>query len=73
MEEKKKGALLPEAGKQSSSRRKGDDFQDLVALQFALEYYIANKPFQMYLEYERSENLNDIVIFDDEQVIGNQV
>jgi hypothetical protein len=64
---------LPEAGKPGSSRRKGDEFQDLVALQFALGYYIANKPFRMYLEYERSGNLDDIVIFDDEQVIGNQV
>ncbi|WP_244226772.1 AAA family ATPase [Paenibacillus protaetiae] len=60
-------------GKLGSSRRKGDDFQDLAALQFALEYYIANKPFQMYLEYERSGNLDDIVIFDDDQMIGNQV
>jgi nucleoside-triphosphatase THEP1 len=64
---------LPEVGKPGSSRRKGDDFQDLVALHFALGYYIANKPFQMYLEYERSGNLDDIVIFDDEQMIGNQV
>ena len=64
---------MSEVGKPGSSRRKGDDFQDLVALQFALEYYIANKPFQMYLEYERSGNLDDIVIFDEEQMIGNQV
>lgn len=32
---------MQETGKPGSSRRKGDEFQDLVALKFALDYYIA--------------------------------
>jgi len=60
-------------GKRGSSRRKGDEFQDLIALRIALEYYIARKPFNMYLEYEQSGNLDDIVVFDGNTILAHQV
>lgn len=53
---------MTEAGKKGSSRRKGDEYQDLTALRFALESYIANVPFKMLLEYEEAGNLDDIVV-----------
>jgi len=53
------------SGKRGSSRRKGNDFQDLTALRFALECYLDRKPFEMFLEYEKPGNLDDIVVFSD--------
>ena len=60
-------------GKLGSSRRKGDDFQDLASMRLALEYYIEQKPFEMYLEYEKSGNLDDIVIFSNSNILAYQV
>lgn len=48
--------------------RRGFEYQDLMALRFALELYIENKNFQMYLEYDKSGGLDDIVIFLDNEV-----
>ncbi|KRE38162.1 hypothetical protein [Paenibacillus sp. Soil522] len=64
---------MSKVGKRGSSRRKGDEFQDLVALIFALDYYISSKPFSMFLEYEQSGNLDDIVIFDGNNILAQQV
>ena len=40
--------------KTGSSRRKGDEYQDLTALQLALELYIADIDFELFIEYETS-------------------
>ena len=64
---------MANVGKRGSSRRKGDEYQDLTALRLALEHYIAQTPFQMYLEFERSGNLDDIVLFRDTQIDAYQV
>ncbi len=64
---------MSEAGKRGSSRRKGDEYQDLTALRLALDSYITRKPFEMFLEYEQSGNLDDIVIFQGTEVFAYQV
>ena len=43
--------------KTGSSRRKGDEYQDLTALQLALESYIAGEEFQLFIEYEQAGSL----------------
>ena len=48
--------------KTGSSRRKGDEYQDLTALQLALESYIAGEEFQLFIEYEEAGSLDDVVI-----------
>jgi len=60
-------------GKQGSSRRKGDEYQDLTSMRFALEYCIERKPMDIYLEYEKSGNLDDIVIFSGTDIFAYQV
>ncbi len=50
---------MSEIGKRGSSRRKGDEYQDVTALRLALEAYINRKPFELYLEYEKSGNLDE--------------
>ena len=62
-----------EPGKLGSSRRKGDEYQDLTALRFALKNYIDRTPFKMFLEYEKSGNLDDIVIFQGTKIFAYQV
>ena len=64
---------MPQVPKRGSSRRKGDDYQDLTALRLALEHYIARNPFEMYLEFERSGNLDDIVLFHGSHIDAYQV
>ena len=64
---------MSETGKRGSSRRKGDEYQDLTALRLALDNYIARKPFKMFLEYEQSGNLDDIVLFQDTAIVAYQV
>lgn len=49
--------------KRGSSRRKGDEFQDLTALRLVLELYVAHEEFRVFLEYEQAEAFDDIVIF----------
>ena len=49
--------------KRGSSRRKGDEFQDLTALKTILNYYIEGKDFKAFLEYEKTDAIDDIVIF----------
>ena len=53
---------MTKTNKRGSSRRKGDEYQDLTALRLALENYIARTTFEMFLEYEKSGNLDDIVL-----------
>ena len=43
---------MARATKTGSSRRKGDDYQDLTALQIVLESYIERTDFQIFIEYE---------------------
>lgn len=64
---------MPQVPKRGSSRRKGDDYQDLIALRLALEHYIARNPFEMYLEFEHSGNLDDIVLFHGSHIAAYQV
>lgn len=64
---------MSEIGKRGSSRRKGDEYQDLTALRLALEAYIERKHFEMYLEYEESGNLDDIVLFQGSDIFAHQV
>ena len=64
---------MTESSKRGSSRRKGDEYQDLTALRLALEHYIARMPFEMYLEYEKSGNLDDIVLFLGNEIVAYQV
>ena len=54
---------MVERPKRGSSRRKGDEFQDLTALRLILELYISGEDFQAFLEYEKATAIDDIVIF----------
>lgn len=49
--------------KRGSSRRKGDEFQDFSALSLSLELYGSGDDFEVFLEYEKTEAIDDIVIF----------
>ena len=53
--------------------RRGFGYQDLVALMFALEMYVENRRFEMYLEYGRPGGLDDIVIITGDEVHAYQV
>lgn len=64
---------MSEKGKRGSSRRKGDEYQDLIALRLTLEAYIERKSFEMHLEYEKSGNLDDIVLFQGSDIFAYQV
>ena len=64
---------MAEVNKRGSSRRKGDEYQDLTALRIALENYIARKPFKMFLEYEKADSLDDIVLFQETHIRAYQV
>src|SRR5947207_15490146 len=48
--------------KRGSSRRKGDEFQDLEALRIVLDLYIRRAVFRVFLEYEKTEAVDDIVV-----------
>lgn len=62
---------LPKS-KRGSSRRKGDEFQDLCALRLALELYSMGIDFRIFLEYENIEAVDDIVIFTSGNIRGVQ-
>jgi hypothetical protein len=64
---------MSETGKRGSARRKGDEYQDLTALHFALKACIAGKPFEMFLDYEKAGNLDDIVLFQGSEIFAYQV
>ena len=64
---------MTKTNKRGSSRRKGDEYQDLTALRLALENYIARTPFKMFLEYEQSGNLDDIVLLQGTKIEAYQV
>ena len=49
--------------KRGSSRRKGDEYQDLTALRIVLELYAASSDFKVFLEYEKVNAIDDIVVF----------
>lgn len=59
--------------KTGSSRRKGDEYQDLTALQLALEAYINKSQFQVFIEYEKAGALDDVVVVQAANVDGYQV
>lgn len=59
--------------KTGSSRRKGDEYQDLTALCLALELYIEGSPFELFIEYEKVGNLDDIVVRRPQQIDAYQV
>jgi len=64
---------MTEASKRGSSRRKGDEYHDLTALRLTLENYIARTSFKVFLEYEKSGNLDDIVVFQGTEIVAYQV
>lgn len=59
--------------KRSSSRRKGDQYQDLMALRLALDLYIEKKDFKMYMEYDVKGNLDDIIVFLEDKILAYQI
>ncbi len=59
--------------KRSSSRRKGDQYQDLMALRLALELYIEKKDFKLYMEYDTKGNLDDVVVFLENKILAYQI
>ncbi|MDD9893592.1 MAG: dsDNA nuclease domain-containing protein, partial [Gammaproteobacteria bacterium] len=59
--------------KTGSSRRKGDEYQDLTALQFSLESYTANSDFELFIEYEKAGSLDDVCIISPSKVTALQV
>ncbi len=59
--------------KRSSSRRKGDQYQDLMALRLALELYIEKKDFKLYMEYDSKGNLDDVVVFLENKILAYQI
>ena len=64
---------MTDKNKRGMPRRKGDEYQDVTALRFALENYIARKPFRMFLEYEKAKSLDDIVLFQETNIKAYQV
>ncbi len=64
---------MKEKTKTGSSRRKGDEYQDLTALRLALELYVEGAPFKLFIEYENSGNLDDIVVCRSQGVDAYQV
>lgn len=64
---------MTKVNKRGSSRRKGDEYQDLTALRLALENYVAHTPFKIFLEYEKAGNFDDIVLFQDTKISAYQV
>ncbi|MFC1588186.1 AAA family ATPase [Planctomycetota bacterium] len=54
--------------KRGSSRRKGDEYQDLTALNLIIDMYISGIDFEVFLEYEKTEAIDDIVIFIDKDI-----
>jgi hypothetical protein len=59
--------------KKGSSRRKGDEYQDLTAMRLALEMYIQKQEYQLFMEYEKAGSLDDIVIKRGSQTDAYQV
>lgn len=64
---------MTKTNKKGSSRRKGDEYQDLTALRLVLENYIDRKPFKIFLEYEDAGKLDDIVLFQGTEIFACQV
>jgi len=58
----------PLRNKRGSSRRKGDEFQDLSALRIVLELYRDGADFCAHLEYEKAEAIDDIVVFTEQNI-----
>lgn len=59
--------------KTGSSLRKGFEYEDRTALCLALELYIDNIDFEMFLQYGKAGGLDDIVIVFDSEVHAYQV
>lgn len=65
--------MVSNKSKTGSSKRKGDEYQDLIALQLALELYIQRQEYQLFIEYEKAGSLDDIVIEHTDRVDAYQV
>jgi hypothetical protein len=59
--------------KTGSSRRKGDEYQDLTALELALELYINGTDFELFIEYEKAGSFDDVLVVSLDRVDGYQV
>lgn len=64
---------MPARSKRGSSRRKGDEYQDLTALRLILELYIARTPFKVFLEYENAKAVDDIMTSSEGRIRALQV
>ena len=64
---------MPRRTKTGSSRRKGDEYQDLTALQLILEAYIGARDFQVFIEYEKAGSFDDVVVMMPDCVDGYQI
>lgn len=62
-----------EPTKKASPLRRGFEYQDLTALRLALEKYIANEDFRIYLDYAKSGSMDDIVSVTETEVCAYQV
>jgi len=65
--------MVSDKSKVGSSRRKGDEYQDLAALRLALELYIWRQEYQLFIDYEKAGSLDDIVIERTDMVDAYQV
>ncbi len=65
--------MVSEKSKRGSSRRKGDEYQDLAALRLALELYVRHQEYQLFINYEKAGSLDDVVIVLNDKVDAYQV
>lgn len=66
-------AKLNIPNKRGSSRRKGDEYQDFSALHIILQSYLEGEDFEAYLEYEKVQSIDDIVVFSGKTIRGIQI
>jgi len=65
--------VVSDKSKRGSSRRKGDEYQDLVALRLVLELYVGHQEYQLFINYKKAGSLDDIVIDFNDRVDAYQV
>ncbi len=65
--------MVSDKSKRGSSRRKGDEYQDLAALRLALELYIRHQEYQLFINHKKAGSLDDIVMDFNDGVDAYQV
>jgi len=71
--QEKVARVVSEKSKRGSSRRKGDEYQDLAALRLALELYIRHQEYRLFINYKKAGSLDDIVMDFNDRVDAYQV